>query len=1061
MRSVRKVFQQEIAMHLHYGLYEQVVNKALSRELENIPAKRKAIAPIDEAEASKILAQYLTEVVRKGLDCGGNLSAQIALVNKIVATVQTETKDDTFADLSVDQQAIQLLALVREADPQLTGGKTADDLCRPETSIAQSTLFTGAAHEPQMYTELKKEIISADQIDMLVSFIKWSGLRLLMDELREFTKNGGKLRVITTSYMGATDVKAIDELQKLPNTQIKISYNTTTTRLHAKAYIFYRKTDFTTAYVGSSNISQAALNKGLEWNTKVTQRDLPETINKIVATFEHYWNDREFECYKEDQKEHLAKALKNEKYFHSNNVDVYTLDITPYLYQQEILDKLEAERKILNYTQNLVVAATGTGKTVISALDYKRFCKQNPNSPCRLLFVAHREEILKQSQSTFRAVLKDPNFGELFVGGYKPECINNLFISIQTFNSQDFTAQTKPDFYDYIVVDEFHHAAAPTYQKLLTYYHPCILLGLTATPERMDGKSVLPYFNNRIAAEIRLPEAIDRKLLCPFQYFGVTDTVDLDTLKWSAGGYQKSELEQIYTSYENVANRRADHVVTSLLKYVTDIDKVKGLGFCVTVKHAAFMCNYFNAHQIPSMFLTGDSTEDERKYAKHRLVTGKARFIFVVDLYNEGVDIPEVNTILFLRPTESLTMFLQQLGRGLRLAEDKECLTVLDFIGQANKRYNFEEKFAALLSHSTHRVDHEIQKGFTSAPRGCYIQLEKKAAKYVLDNIRASYSDKAGLVARVATFTEDCNLDLTLANFLNHYHLGPKSIYKYSSFSRISAQAGVIEDFTEPLENMLTKALTRFADIDSRRWITFLQNILPKLPDVDFNAMTDVEKRMMQMFYITIWGKAADDWSDQAVVDNLCALANSPVLLGELLELLKYRFEQIDFIDEPVDLGFDFPLDLHCTYTRDQLLVAMDFMKPNTVHEGVKWLSEKQLDVFFVTLNKTDKDYSPTTMYNDYSINESLFHWQSQSTTAEDSPTGQRYIHHAEHGSKVLLFVREFKKDHVTGGAEAYTYLGTANYVKHEGSKPMNITWQLDRPIPAKFLKKTNKLVMG
>ena len=295
-------------------------------------------------------------------------------------------------------------------------------------------------------------------------------------------------------------------------------------------------------------------------------------------------------------------------------------------------------------------------------------------------------------------MLKDANFGEMFVGSYRPESIDNLFISIQTFNSQNFTEKTSPGFYDYIIVDEFHHAAAPTYQKLLAYYQPRILLGLTATPERMDGKSILPYFNNRIAAEIRLPEAIDRKLLCPFQYFGVTDTVDLDELKWSAGGYQKSELEHIYTFSGAVADRRADHVVTALLKYVTDIDEVKGLGFCVTVDHAEFMCRYFNDHSIPSMCLTGQSSDEERAAAKRRLVSGKVRFIFVVDIYNEGVDIPEVNTVLFLRPTESLTIFLQQLGRGLRLSEDKECLTVLDFIGQANRKYNFEDKFAALLS---------------------------------------------------------------------------------------------------------------------------------------------------------------------------------------------------------------------------------------------------------------------------------------------------------------------------------------------------------------------------
>ena len=706
---------------LYLGLYEQVINNALNRELADIPEARKSTAPIDTAEAAKVLAQYLTDVVQKGLenvqDNGGGLEAQIQLANQIVNTIQNTTQEADFASLGVDQRAEQLLALLRDNDPRLATGKSAKELERPETSIAQSSLFTGAIHEPQMYTELKKEIVSADRIDMLVSFIKWSGLRLIMDELRQFTQSGGELRIITTSYMGATDVKAIEELRQLPNTKIKVSYDTKRTRLHAKTYVFYRDTGFTTAYVGSSNLSNAAISSGLEWNVKVTKKDLPETIDKIAATFESYWNSNEFEYYDEVQKERLTRALKDEKYSETDNSGIYTLDILPYSYQQEILDKLDAERTVRGYNRNLVVAATGTGKTVISALDYKRFCKQHPGHPCRLLFVAHREEILKQSLYTFRAVLKDANFGELFVGSHKADSIDHLFISIQTFNSQDFTTKTDADFYDYIVVDEFHHAAAPTYQKLLEYYQPKILLGLTATPERMDGKNILDYFSGRIAAEIRLPEAIDRKLLCPFQYFGVTDTADLSSLKWRTGGYDKNELSNLYTLSGLVAERRADLVVNSILKYVTDINEVKGLGFCVSIEHARFMADYFNARGISSMALTGDSPDEERNAAKQRLVSGELHFIFVVDIYNEGVDIPEVNTVLFLRPTESLTVFLQQLGRGLRLAENKECLTVLDFIGQANKKYNFEEKFAALLSNTTHSVSREIKEGFVSAPR--------------------------------------------------------------------------------------------------------------------------------------------------------------------------------------------------------------------------------------------------------------------------------------------------------------------------------------------------------
>ena len=426
---------------LYNGLYEQIINKDLDTELSGTD-KLCQTAPIDRAEAAKVLAKYVAEIVEKGLnnvkDNGGDLSSQVELVNRIVSTVMTETKEADFGTLSVAERAEQLLALFDKKNNVLALDERAE-IIRPETSIAQSSLFTGAIHEPQMFTELKKEIMSCNRMDMLVSFIKWSGLRLIMDELTAFTQNGGQLRIITTSYMGATDVKAIEELRKLPNTRIKVSYDTKRTRLHAKTYVFYRDTGFTTAYVGSSNLSNAAISSGLEWNVKVTKKDLPETMDKTAATFESYWNSNEFEYYSEDQKQRLARALKAEKYFDTNNAAIYTMDIQPYSYQQEILDKLDAERNVRGYCHNLVVAATGTGKTVISALDYKRLRKQNAGHPCRLLFVAHREEILRQSLYTFRAVLKDANFGEMFVGSCKPDSIDNLFVSIQTFNAQDLT----------------------------------------------------------------------------------------------------------------------------------------------------------------------------------------------------------------------------------------------------------------------------------------------------------------------------------------------------------------------------------------------------------------------------------------------------------------------------------------------------------------------------------------------------------------------------------------------------------------------------------------------
>lgn len=1043
------------------GLYEKPINKKLNKALagltDNLNVEKEQI---DSEEAAGILSKYVKKVVEQSLnnisENDDSLAKQIELVNKIIGAIKENTCEGVADDLEIAEDK-QLLSVTNKTNTiQAINDKVKP--IRPVTSIAQSSLFTGAVHEPQMFSELKKEIFSCNSIDMLVSFIKWSGLRLLMEALTEFTNNGGKLRIITTSYMGATDIKAISELAKLKNTEIKVSYDTKRTRLHAKAYIFYRETGFTTAYIGSSNLSNVAISSGLEWNIKITRQDQLEVLQKVAATFDSYWSSNEFEVYDDTQKPRLAKALQLEKTQTEDN-SFFAVDINPYPYQQEILDKLEAERTIRNNYKNLIVAATGTGKTIISALDYKHKCSKN--SKPKLLFVAHRKEILEQSIKTFRMVLRDANFGDLFVGDTSPESFEHLFVSVQTFNAKSLEKHLTPDFYDYIIIDEVHHAPAETYKNILGHFTPKFLLGLTATPERMDGKSIMPYFNNKITAEIRLPEAIERKLLCPFQYFGVTDNIDLSNLRWERGGYNREELSKIYTRQDAEAITRASLIVQAVDKYVTDINEVKGLGFCVSKEHARFMADYFNKCNIPSLCLTGDSPKEERDSAKLKLINGDLRFIFVVDLYNEGVDIVDVNTILFLRPTESLTIFLQQLGRGLRLADGKECLTVLDFIGQANKKYDFESKFKALLSNTDRNISNEIKNGFISAPKGCYIQLEKKAQEYVLENIRTGFDRKDGLIVRIASFTEDTGKPLTLTNFVEHYELNLQAIYKKGcSFARLCVMAGKREDFSEELESdKFTKALARVALIDSRHWIEFILNSFANLENLKPENLSLLEKRMLRMLQFTIWQKDYQDCAFSNELDGLRKIKSCKVLYDELIEVLKYSYNKIDFIDKAPMLDFDCPLNVYCNYSRDQIFAVLDVNNPLSIREGVKFVADKKLDVLLNTLNKSSKQYSPTTMYNDYSINEWLFHWQSQSTTSAESPTGQRYINHKKLGSKVLLFVRENKKD-MYRNAETYTFLGTVNYVRHDGSNPMNIIWKLDNPIPAKFLKKTNKLVI-
>jgi superfamily II DNA or RNA helicase len=559
---------------------------------------------------------------------------------------------------------------------------------RPDTPPGVGCLLTGGARlDLSLVSQLRKELQTADRVDILCSFIKWSGIRILEEALRAFSRRPGtRLRIITTSYLGATDLKAVELLRALPGTEVRISYDTHRTRLHAKAYLLHRDTGFGCAYIGSANLSHAALTEGLEWTVKVSQYESPHLWDRVTATFETYWNDGEFAPYEESQRPRLQAALAQERRGADQGDQPFLFDLRPYAFQQEILDRLDAERRVQGRDRHLVVAATGTGKTLIAAFDYRQWTRgladQRGALP-RLLFIAHREELLTQSLAAFRAVLRDANFGDLLVGGRSPEQYDHLFVSIQSYNSQRLAEQFPADHFAYVVVDEFHHAAAPSYERLLGHVCPRVLLGLTATPERSDGLDVLRHFSGHLSAQIRLPDAITRKLLSPFQYFGITDEVDLSGLQWQRGGYRTDELDNIYTGND----RRAGLILDKVREILLDPRQARGLGFCISVAHARYMAAKFNQYGIPAESLSGESSREDRVELQGRLRRREINFLFVVDLYNEGVDIPEVDTVLFLRPTESLTVFLQQLGRGLRLNDDKECLTVLDFIGQAHRSF--------------------------------------------------------------------------------------------------------------------------------------------------------------------------------------------------------------------------------------------------------------------------------------------------------------------------------------------------------------------------------------
>jgi superfamily II DNA or RNA helicase len=1020
------------------GAYEHLLTVRLARAAQGLDPELVQRGSLADVDAVELLARHVADVVRVALRAAAGsdreqLNEQLRLTNAFVAGIR-ELAD---ARLHLDDEHVDDDRLLRAvlADRPLPGADAGPP--RPEIPFSASALLVNGADQPRIGTLLRQELGSADRVDLLCAFIKWAGFRVLVDELRAARRRGVPVRVITTTYLGATDRRSLDALVNL-GAEVRVSYDTRTTRLHAKAWLFHRRSGATTAYIGSSNLSRQALLDGLEWNVRLTALEQPHLTETFAATFDNYWSDPAFEPYDPHRdQQRLDQAIAAERGGPTDlPLAVTTLDVRPYGYQREILDSLAAERVLHGRWRNLVVAATGTGKTVLAALDYAALRRDERVE--RLLFVAHRQELLEQSRATFRHVLRDPAFGELYVGGARPARWEHVFASVQSLAQLDLD-RLDPARFDMVVVDEFHHAEARTYRRLLDHLRPRVLLGLTATPERADGQDVTHWFGGRIAAELRLWEALERGLLCPFQYFGVHDGVDLSAVPWRRGaGYDLRALSNVYTAHD----ARVRTIIDALRARVDDPAAMRALGFCVDIDHAEFMADRFRRHGIPAVAVSARSSVEQRRRALEDLRARRVNAVFAVDLFNEGVDVPEVDTVLFLRPTESATVFLQQLGRGLRLAEGKPCLTVLDFIGNQHARFRFDLRYRALTGVSRRQLEQHVQRGFPYLPAGCHLELDPVAAGIVLGNVRAALRlPWRDLVAELRALGP-----VPLATYLAETGIESEQLYRRAAggWAGLRRDAGLDPRPAQAEDRRLATAIGRLLHVEDVERLNGYADLLASGAADRAAEPRTRRDRLALMLHFALWGPdapAEQRWS------GLAAMHRNPARRDELLEVFELLRAQLQRVTQA--RAGDRPLHLHATYSRDEALAAFGMLRPSTMRQGVIHLDEERADVFFVTLRKSERHYSPTTRYHDYAVSPGVFHWESQSTTPAGSPTGRRYQEHARRGSSVHLFIRETRDGAL--GAAPYTYAGTATYLSHEGERPMRILWRLDNELPAEL----------
>ena len=1038
---------------LEPGLRDELITDELARLLETA-IDRVESRRLDPSEALERLGRHLLRAARRlrTPSDDNQLAEATALVNTAIEALGEDLRGDR---IDLPARVLRSLrpssGLARETLPS-----------HPMIPLTTSELLVNGAHEPSFGTALLEELRCASEVDLICAFVGFTGFEPLKNEFRALVERGGRVRVITSTYLGSTSAKALDELVAL-GADVRVNYQGHATKLHAKAWLFRRPGELDTAFVGSSNLSEAALYSGLEWNVRLARADAPGVFTRIQNTFDSYWHTPAYESYTLEDRERLEAALADAQGYaatafsrqakraidklNQQLAEAYEqLHLLAKPHQQKVLDTLGLRRELHDEHRHLVVAATGTGKTVMAALDYARLCRLGEPRP-RLLFVAHREQILMQARSTFRNALRDPSFGELLSGTTGAlTSDSHVFAMVQTLHHR--LEQVPPETYDVVYIDEAHHGAARSWREVIEHFRPSEMVGFTATPERTDGVDIVELFGGEFTTELRLWEAVDDQLLVPFQYVGVDDGTDLRSVAWHRGDYAIGALSALYTG----DHERVRHTVEALSRWVESPAKMRALGFCVSIDHAIFMTEQFAKWGFQADYLSGEHDAAHRDAVLSRLKAGELQVVFSVDVLGEGVDVPDVDTLLLLRPTQSPVLFAQQLGRGLRTSPGKSNCLVLDLIGQQRTEYRVEERFKALIDLSRGSVREQVEHDFPFLPAGCSIHLERVAKERVVAALRAMAA-RPGIKGLTRDFVELS--PVSLEQFLAETGRSVEQFYgadaRKMSWTRLRRVAGSSETPPQPssrdLDDEEAGLLRRIGYLqhvtDPQRaglWSDWLSRSTP--PDVSTLTVAQHRSAVQLLHGLNLRPPTLEEgfavlWRQRSVRDEIAAL-------------LALTRPQADALPIPL-LGLDdVPLLAHARYTRAEVLAATgvsDVSRSFPQQSGVHLEPSARVQLMFVTLHKDNARFSSTTQYNYHAISRDLFHWESPNNWRQDGRAMQKCIGAGPGGSQHrLLFVRERSHGAIEGTFRCFGQVDLDG--KLEGERPVALTWRLRQPLP-------------